>query len=163
MVRYVLLYAVLFTVVGCQTLDTSQPAEWTMQGSMIIRTSEQADRVNIAWRQYQGDSEILLTGPLGTSIARIAPAEPQSGLGYVLERPGEAPIEAASLFELVELVLGLSIPIAEVTAVLSGDSLGKTVGAWQLVTTELDEQQRPTQIEIAGPDVDIRLTVRTWL
>lgn len=163
MVRYVLLYGVLFALAGCQTLDTAKPAEWTMQGSMIIRTSEQADRINIAWRQYQGDSEILLTGPLGTSIARIAPANSQSGLGYVLERPGEAPMQAASLIELVELVLGLSIPITEVMAVLSGDSPGKTVGAWQLETTQVDEQERPKRIEITGPGVDIRLNVRTWL
>ena len=143
---------------GCQSLDRSLPADWVMQGSLVIRTPERAERVNVAWRQYSGQSEILLTGPLGASIARISP---RAG-SYALERPGEEPLVASSLESLVEMAIGQALPVSAVVPILSGEQRQIKSASWQLTTREFDEEGRAKKISIAGDNITMTLTVRSW-
>ncbi len=148
---------VLF-VTGCQTLDSTLPADWVMRGTLIIRTPERAERVNVAWRQLSGQSEILLTGPLGASIARIAP---QAG-SYALERPGEETLVAANLESLVDLAIGQALPVSAVVPILSGKRRQVNAAPWQLTTREIDAEGRAKKIFIAGNGITMTLTVRSW-
>jgi outer membrane biogenesis lipoprotein LolB len=143
---------------SCQSIDQNLPADWAMQGTMIIRTPAQAERVNIAWRQFQGESEIILTGPLGASLARISAVDG----GYRLERPGEADLSAPDLESLVALAVGLQLPVAAVVPILSGDQRRAESGSWRLNTVKVDDTGRAERIEIQGPEASIRLSIRSW-
>lgn len=143
---------------GCQTLDSRLPADWVMQGAMIIRTADRAERINIAWRQAGDESEILLTGPLGASIARITPVEG----GYILRRPGEEDLSAASLENLVSLAIGQPLPVSAVVPVLAGDKRNLKSGPWRLETSEVDASGRAKKIRITGEAIAIVISVREW-
>ena len=88
-----------------------------MQGRVLIRTPEKAERFNIAWRQLRLESEILLTGPLGASIARLTTEEAR----YRLDRPNNDPMYSATLDELISNAVGVELPVSSLIPVLNGE------------------------------------------
>ena len=156
--RGAVIWLISVLLVGCQTLDTSQPADWVMQGRLLIRTPDQAERMNIAWRQLDEDTEILLTGALGASIARLS-SDPS---GYRLERPGSAPLFANSLNELVYAAIGINLPVSAAIGVLSGETQSIEFEDWRLNVADFDDQGRPMIVNIVNPSASIKLQVQSW-
>ena len=149
--------AATLLLIGCQNLD-SKPADWLLKGRVIVKTTDRADRLSIRWRQFNDDSEILLTGPLGASIARISAEDNR----YILERPKTTPVYAGSLDELVGLAIGLDLPFSVIIPVLSGETRTTTVEEWRVAGRNYNEQNRPMLVEASGPGTNIRLIVQSW-
>ena len=129
-----------------------------MNGRVLVRTPEQAERLSISWRQLDTESEILLTGPLGTSIARISGQQGE----FVLERPNAEPLIAASLDELVNAAIGIELPVSAAIPVLSGERQSLRYLDWRLNVVEFDQQGRPAVVNIVNGTNVIRLQVQSW-
>lgn len=154
-VSTILLAALL---VSCQSLDRSKPADWFMTGRVIISNEARSERLNLSWRQFGSESEILLTGPLGASVARISGANNQ----FLLERPNQSPVTASTPGELAFITLGVELPIADVVPILNGDVTVAEIGPWQVLASEHNQLNRPMKVELNASDARIRLTVQSW-
>ena len=129
-----------------------------MQGRVLIRTQEKAERFNIAWRQLRLESEILLTGPLGASIARLTTEEAR----YRLDRPNNDPMYAATLDELISNAVGVELPVSSLIPILNGEQKLLVYEDWQLSVAESDQLDRPKLVNITNQATSIRLQVQSW-
>jgi outer membrane biogenesis lipoprotein LolB len=117
------------------------PESFEMAGRLSVAKEGQGDIFRLRWRHGpQSDAWVLAT-PLGTDVARI---ERAAG-GLVLHRPGVTPMEASSLAELTQHVLGAALDERLLVAWLHGRPVAGPAG-WAVT---IDESQRFGASEVA--------------
>tara|TARA_R110002072_G_C7949797_1_gene533068 strand:+ start:1387 stop:1857 length:471 start_codon:yes stop_codon:yes gene_type:complete len=155
--------ALSVVLVGCQSFDTNAPADWVMKGRVVVKTAQSSQRLSVFWRQNQNDFEILLSGTLGTSVARLVS---EQGVHYV-DLPGKPRQYSDSVESLLFDTTGLNLPVRALLPVLSGEVKDGVFDGWQVSIQAFDEQNRPQRLvvhELAlGESIEIRLTVTEWL
>jgi outer membrane biogenesis lipoprotein LolB len=130
-----------------------------MKGRLIVKTPESNQRLSVFWRQDAANFEILLSGTLGTSIARLVS---EGGVHYV-DLPGKPRQFSDSPQSLLLATTGLSLPVNALLPVLNGAVIEGDFDGWQVSTHVFDDLGRPTKIDVDGYGMLIKLTVTEWL
>jgi len=130
-----------------------------MKGRVVVKTSEFSQRLSVFWRQDGANFEILLSGALGTSIARLVS---QGGVHYV-DLPGKPRQFSDSPQSLLLETSGLSLPVNALLPVLNGAVINGNFDGWQVDTHVFDDLGRPIEIDVDGYSVLIKLSVTEWL
>lgn len=129
-----------------------------MKGRVVVKTAESSRRLSVFWRQNGVDFEILLSGTLGASIARLVS---EGGVHYV-DLPSKARQFSESPQSLLLDTTGLSLPVNALLPVLNGAVVEGNFDGWQVVTHVFDDLGRPTKIDVDGYGVLMKLTVTEW-
>jgi outer membrane lipoprotein LolB len=82
---------------------------WSLRGRLNIRSNNESDTINLNWQQDAGAFDITLSGTLGLGAVRIT----GDATGVVVEKAGEAPLQADSLETISTDILGYAFPAAE--------------------------------------------------
>ena len=117
------------------------PEAFEMAGRLSVAQAGRGEIVRIRWRHGPAADAWVLATLVGTEVARI---ERESG-GLVLHRPGAAGLEAASLAELTENLLGAALDERLLVAWLHRRPVAGP-GGWAVT---IDESQRFGASEVA--------------
>lgn len=117
------------------------PEAFEMAGRLSVAQSGRGEILRLRWRHRADEDDWVLATPVGTEVARIE----RRGAGLVLHRPGESPVQAASLADLTESLLGAALDERLLVAWLHGRPVAG-LGEW-VVT--IDESQRFGAMEVA--------------
>jgi len=122
---------------ACATLPVilpgANPGGFELSGRAAIRYGEQGGSTRIVWRHGSAIDDLLITGPLGQSIARIARYNEE----VVLTTAEGREFRAADAEALTESVLGWRLPLAGLPDWLRGRP-----AAARPARVERDEQGR---------------------
>ena len=156
--------------------------QWTLQGRLNIRQSNNSDTVSINWQQQEQQFEINLSGALGLGATMISGNQTM----IRLQRDNEDPILAANLSELSRDYLGYEfpaealyywirgIPSPDSTAALEFDENQLLTNLsqrdaqgnnWQLIYDRYQDAEGlslPARIRMTHPDYRLTFIIQSW-
>ena len=166
--------AVLLT--ACAGTPPSRPPEnlpaFELAGRVAVRYQERGFSSSLRWKQAAGRDEIWLTAPLGQTIAYLeADAD-----GAKITGADQRQYRAASIESLTRSAFGWRFPVdgmrywvfGEATpgappAAVERDDAGRIARLkhedWQVAFNYTADAKRPSRIDIAGNDAQIRLAI----
>jgi len=164
--------AVLGACAGLPEHGTAPPGGFELSGRVAIRAAKDSGTAKIFWRHSSGADEMLITSPVGQSIARIR----RDGGLFRLETGDGKEYRASDAESLTEQALGWRLPLAglsdwvqgranpdrpaEVTG-RAGDGLDIQQDGWRVAYEEFNEG-KPYRLRLTREDVEIRLVVDQW-
>jgi outer membrane lipoprotein LolB len=150
----------------------SAPA-FELAGRIVVRYQERGFSSSLRWKQAGGRDEIWLTAPLGQTIAHLeADAE-----GAMLTAADQRQYRAGSIESLTKSAFGWRFPVDGMRywvfgeaapgappAAVERDDARRIArlkqGDWQVVCNyATPDATRPSRIDIAGNDAEIRLAI----
>ena len=188
------------TLAGCETVPTvgsfgrdatephptwqthvhsiSQLQDWTMLGTLAIRSGGDASRVTMRWRQRRDSYLVRFMGPLGVGLFEVEGSATEVEARY----PDGRRARAASPEALLEQEIGWSVPLqglrywivgapapTHTTSKMKFDDHGRLAHLEQSGWTVAYEQYRdvdnlslPERIRFSNESVDATVVVRRW-
>lgn len=163
-------------VAACASL---QPAadhtavEFELSGRIATRYKEEAASGNVAWRHSRETDEMLITTPVGSSVARVV----RNGNDIVLTT-GERDYHATDAEAITEQVLGFRVPLAGLTEWVRGravegspssltrDKEGRLATlaqkGWNVEYQEYRADGLPVRMKLSYPGIELRLAIHEW-
>lgn len=168
----------LLALVGCAGLKERAPGqrvEFELAGRIAVRYQNEAASGNLAWRHTPDSDEMLMTTPIGSSVARIV----RTGDLVVLTTADGQEFRAADAESLTEKALGFRLPLAGLVdwvrgralqgqpAVATRDAMGRLAvleqGGWHIEYQAYREDGLPVRIKLDYPGIELRLAIHDWL
>ena len=145
---------------GCAALEPSAgKADFELAARIAVRYGEEALSGSIAWRHGVDSDEMLLTGALGTGLARIV----RTRDGVVLTTAEPKEYRAADAEALTEQALGFRLPLRGLADWVRGNpSPELEARGWKIEYQERDAQSRPTRLRVTYPNLELRLANIVW-
>ena len=166
-----------FAVSGCaglRPLADQETIEFELNGRIATRVKEEAAAGIVAWRHSKASDELLITTPVGSSVARIV----RTGNEVVLTTAEPRDYRANDAEALTEQVLGFRLPLAGLTEWVRGkavegsqatvvrDGQGRISGldqnGWHVEYQEYRPDGLPTRLKLTYPGIEIRLAIHDW-
>lgn len=179
MKRFLRAVAILaaFAATSCaelQPLGVREEIDFELNGRIATRYKEEAASGNIAWRHSRESDELLITTPVGSSVARIV----RKGNEVVLTTSEPRDYRANDAEALTEQVLGFRIPLSGLTDWVRGravegsqanavrDSQGRLSkleqNGWQVEYQEFGANGLPSRMKLIYPGIELRLAIHEW-
>jgi outer membrane lipoprotein LolB len=162
---------------GCAELRPAtehEAVEFELQGRIATRYRDEAASGNIAWRHSKESDELLITSPVGSSIARIV----RTGSEVVLTTADQKEYRAYDAEALTEQALGFRVPLAGLTDWVRGrqvegsqasvvrDKEGRLASlaqnGWNVEYQEFRADGLPVRMKLTYPGIDLRLAIHEW-
>jgi outer membrane lipoprotein LolB len=161
---------------GCAQLPpvASQDTVFELSGRIAVKYREEAASGNVAWRHARESDELLITSPVGSSVARVV----RSGNEIVLTTTGEGEHRASDAEALTEKVLGFRIPLAGLTDWVRGRQVEGSPAAvvrdkdgrpasieqngWNVEYQEFGSDGLPVRMKLTYPGIELRLAIHEW-
>ena len=162
---------------GCAELQPAprnESVEFELAGRIATRFREEAASGNVAWRHSRESDELLITSPVGSSMARIV----RTGREVVLTTAEGKEYRANDTETLTEQVLGFRLPLAGLTywvrgrpvegaeASVTRDKDGRlaTLGqnGWGVEYQEFRADGLPVRMKLTYPGIELRLAIHEW-
>lgn len=119
------------------------PSSFEMAGRLSVAEGGAGEIVRLRWAHRGDRDEIALSTPVGGDLALIE----GGSSGYLLNRPGHAPIEYGTFADLTSHLLSASIDRSMFIAWLHGRvPSGKAAQGW---TVEIPETQEASGVRVA--------------
>jgi outer membrane lipoprotein LolB len=166
-----------FAASGCaelRPLGVREAIDFELKGRIATRYKEEAASGNIAWRHSGGSDELLITTPVGSSVARIV----RNGNEVVLTTSEPRDYRANDAEALTEQVLGFRIPLAGLTDWVRGravegsqanvirDGQGRISkleqNGWKVEYQEFGADGLPSRMKLDYPGIELRLAIHEW-
>ena len=182
MMKWPLRYCVVLSVAllaACAGVGPPRGAEtappFELAGRIVVRYQESGFSSSIRWKQLEGRDEIWLTAPLGQTIARLE----ADGSGATLTASDQKQYRASSIESLTKSAFGWRFPVDGLRYWVFGEAVpGAPPGSierddskrisrlkqddWQIAFNYPSaEATRPSRLDIAGNDAQIRLAIDT--
>ena len=175
MVRLALCVATAAVLGACVTLPehgTPPPGGFELSGRVAVSNAKDSGSARIFWRHSSDADEMLVTSPVGQTIARI---RREDGV-YRLETGDRKEYQAADAESLTEQALGWRLPLsglsdwvqgrasperpAQVTG-SAGEGLEIRQDGWRVSYQEFRED-KPSRMRLSREGIEIRLVVDQW-
>lgn len=181
--RRVMVTALLGLVLGgCAAVPTAPrmdvestlPANWTLQGRIGVQSGEQSLSGQIYWRHRTETDEVLMTSPLGQGVARIV----RDAEGVMLEVPNQPVRRAPDVESLTREALGYALPVAglvwwvqarpdpdstfEAMYDASGHITQLRQNGWVIDYLKYAVDARPHKLVVSREGLEIRLVKDRW-
>ena len=172
-----LAFLAAFAASGCaelRPLGVREAMDFELNGRIATRYREEAASGNVAWRHSRDSDELLITTPVGSSVARIV----RNGNEVVLTTSEPRDYRANDAEALTEQVLGFRIPLAGLTDWVRGrvvegshanvvrDSQGRISkleqNGWQVEYQEFGADGLPSRMKLNYPGIELRLAIHEW-
>lgn len=173
----------LVALAGCASgpatrIDTNPVAvpdtPFEVAGRLSARRGNEGVAANFRWMHRPGRDELLLSTPLGQTLARL-----EGGDGGVrLEVPDGRNREANDWEALTAEILGAPVPVRGLAWWVRGmphpraphsierDARSRAAvlrqDGWEIVYDYADAGERPLRLRLAYPEVEIRLVLDQW-
>ncbi|MBK8062941.1 MAG: outer membrane lipoprotein LolB [Betaproteobacteria bacterium] len=167
----------ILALTACAELQRLMPAEqleFELAGRIAARYRDEAATGNIAWRHAAQDDEMLITSPVGSTIARLVRDQD----GVVLAAADGVEHRAADAEALTERILGFRLPLngladwvrgraaAGEPAVQRRDAAGRLQtleqGGWTIEYQAWREDGLPVRLRLVYPGIELRLAIHEW-
>ena len=167
----------LLLLSACAELQLLLPGdrlEFELAGRLAARFRDEAASGNIAWRHSVDGDEVLITTPVGSTVARLV----RDGGGVVLSSADGTEHRADDVEALTERVLGFRLPLAGLTDWVRGrtapgpvqfeqrDSAGRLQqleqAGWKVEYQAYREDGLPVRLRLSYPGLELRLAVHEW-
>lgn len=174
--RGLLLLAAL-SLSGCAGLEQRIPGEnveFELAGRIAVRYGSDAASGNLAWRHTRDSDELLMTTPIGSSVARIV----RSGGVVVLTAADGSQTRAADAESLTEKALGFRLPLAglsdwvrarpmaalpvEETRDAQGRLASLRQNGWRIEYQQFRPDGLPARLKLEYPGIELRLAIHEW-
>lgn len=174
---------ILALLAGCaaplrSTIETSAvavpDASFEVAGRLSARHGREAAAVNFRWQHSPVTDELVLTSPLGQTLARLRGDATRARL----ELPDGRVREAGDFEQLTATVLHAPVPVRGLAWWIRGaplpaqpftlerDAAGRILvlrqQGWEIVY-DYGDDARPTRLHMTFPDTQIRLAVDDWI
>lgn len=168
----------LLALAACAGLEGRAPGqrvEFELAGRIAVRYQNEAASGNLAWRHTRDSDEMLMTTPIGSSVARIV----RTGDLVVLTTADGQEFRAADAESLTEKALGFRLPLAGLAdwvrgramqgqaAVARRDATGRLSmleqGGWHIEYQAYREDGLPVRLKLDYPGIQLRLAIHDWL
>jgi len=166
-----------FAAAGCAELRPApehESVEFELAGRIAARYREEAASGNVAWRHSRDSDEMLITTPVGSSLARIM----RTGSEIVLTTADQKEFRANDAEALTEQVLGFRVPLAGLTdwvrarqvegaeASIVRDKEGRLASlkqnGWSVEYQEFRADGLPVRMKLTYPGIELRLAIHEW-
>ncbi len=166
-----------FAVAGCaelRPLGAQESLEFELSARIATRYKEEAATGNVAWRHSADADEMLITSPVGSSIARVV----RNGNEVVLTTAEPRDYRANDAEALTEQVLGFRIPLAGLTEWVRGravegppatpvrDAQGRLAtleqNGWKIEYQDYRADGLPARLKLTYPGIELRLAIHEW-
>ena len=175
-VRFVLTFALVF-LAGCAGMDeraASTPLEFELAGRIAVRFRDEAASGNVTWRHGADTDDMLITTPIGSSLARIS----RSGPAVTLTTADGVESRAADVEALTEKVLGFRLPLVGladwvrgrpvdgIPATAERDAQGRLTflsqHGWRIEYQAYQADGLPARLRLNFPSIELRLAIHSW-
>jgi outer membrane lipoprotein LolB len=174
-VRLALCVATAAVLGACTTLpehSAPPPGGFELSGRVAVRNAKDSGSARIFWRHSSGADEMLVTSPVGQTIARI---RREDGV-YRLETGDRKEYQAADAESLTEEALGWRLPLSGLSDWVQGhaspDRPAEVTGSpsegldirqdgWRVAYEEFREG-KPFRMRLSREGIEIRLVVDQW-
>ena len=172
-----LAFLAAFASAGCaelRPLGAQEALDFELSGRIATRFKEEAASGNVAWRHSADADEMLITSPVGSSIARVV----RKGNEVVLTTAEPRDYRANDVEALTEQVLGFRIPLAGLTGWVRGravegspanavrDAQGRLAtleqNGWKIEYQEYRPDGLPARMKLTYPGIELRLAIHEW-
>ncbi len=159
---------------GLRPLGAEESVEFELAGRIATRYRQEAASGNVAWRHSRDADELLITSPVGSSVARIL----RNGNEVVLTTAEPRDYRATDAEVLTEQVLGFRLPLAGLTdwvrgkpvdgspAAVTRDKDGRLAtleqNGWSVEYQEYRPDGLPTRLKLTYPGIELRLAIHEW-
>lgn len=159
---------------GLQPAPRNEIAEFELAGRIATRYRQEAASGNVAWRHSRASDELLITSPVGSSIARIV----RTGGEVVLTTADGKENRANDTEALTERVLGFRLPLTGLTdwvrgrqvegaeASVTRDKDGRLAtlkqNGWGVEYQEFRADGLPVRMKLTYPGIELRLAIHEW-
>jgi len=162
---------------GCAELQPAlqhENVEFELAGRIATRYREEAASGNVAWRHSRDADEMLISTPVGSSMARIV----RKGGEVVLTTADQKEFRANDAEALTERVLGFRVPLAGLTDWVRGrqiegaeasverDKDGRLASlkqnGWSVEYQEYRPDGLPVRMKLTYPGIELRLAIHDW-
>ncbi len=162
---------------GCaelRPLGSQEIAEFELAGRIATRYRDEAASGNVAWRHSEHADELLITTPVGTSVARVL----RNGSEFVLTTSEPRDYRALDAETLTEQVLGFRIPLTGLTDWVRGRAVEGSLASatrdkegrlatldqhgWRVEYQEYRADGLPTRLKLTYPGLELRLAIHEW-
>jgi outer membrane lipoprotein LolB len=162
---------------GCAQLQPAprhETVEFELAARIATRYREEAASGNVAWRHSRESDEMLITSPVGSSLARIV----RTGSEVVLTTADQKEYRANDAEALTEQVLGFRLPLAGLTDWVRGrqvegaeasvvrDKEGRLASlkqsGWSVEYQEFRPDGLPVRMKLTYPGIELRLAIHEW-
>lgn len=162
---------------GCAGLEQRAPGdrlEFELAGRIAVRYRSEAASGNLAWRHTRESDEMLMTTPIGSSVARII----RTGAVVVLTTADGREYRAADAETLTEQALGFRLPLVGLAdwvrgrpvdsqpAVSRHDAQGRLAvleqSGWRIEYQAFRPDGLPERLRLEYPGIELRLAIHEW-
>lgn len=176
-VRLILCLLALLALTGCTGLGQRAPGEsveFELAGRIAVRYRDQAASVNLDWRHTRESDEMLITTPIGSSVARIV----RKGNAVVLTTSEGGEYRAADAETLTEQVLGFRLPLVGLADWVRGRPIEGQPAAvvrdaqarpssvqqshWRIEYHAYHLDGLPERLTLSYPGIELRLAIHAW-
>lgn len=166
-----------FAAAGCaelRPLGAQETLDFELSGRIATRYKDEAATGNVAWRHSADADEMLITSPVGSSIARVV----RNGNEVVLTTAEPRDYRANDAEALTEQVLGFRIPLAGLTEWVRGravegspatpvrDAQGRLAtleqNGWKIEYQDYRADGLPARLKLTYPGIELRLAIHEW-
>ena len=180
MVKYFLRVTVLLAALAVSACAELQQAiaperiDFELSGRIAVRYRDEAASGNIAWRHGQDSDEMLLTTPIGSSLARLV----RKGNEIVLTTANGGEHRARDAEALTGQILGFRVPLTGLADWVRGrpvegqpaealrDAQGRiaslTQSGWSIEYQEFRADGLPARLKLTYPGIELRLAIHQW-
>jgi len=155
-------------------LESQEIVEFELAGRIATRYRDEAASGNVAWRHSAHSDELLITTPVGSSVARVL----RNGSEFVLTTAEPRDYRALDAEALTEQVLGFRIPLTGLTDWVRGRAMqGSQASAtrdkegrlasldqsgWRIEYQEYRADGLPARLKLTYPGLELRLAIHEW-
>jgi len=174
-VRPALCVAVAALIGACAALPepgVAPPGGFELSGRVAVKNAKDSGSARIFWRHSSDADEMLVTSPVGQTLARIR----REGGVFSLETGDRKEYRASDAETLTEQALGWRLPLsglsdwvqgraspgrpADVTGSV-GEGLEIRQDGWKVAYEEFREG-KPSRLRLSREGIEIRLVVDQW-
>ena len=136
-------------------------------GRLALRQGERRDHVRFEWRHTPHSDSVLLMSPLGSGLAELK----RDAHGASLIQPTRPTVSAASLSELAQQALGMSLPLESLSDWMRGASnrLKAEIDGWRVEVTQTQSLTIASQphrlvriLQAQQAEMELKLVVDEW-
>ena len=175
MARLALCVAAAALLGACAALpehSVAPPGGFELSGRVAVLYAKESGSARIFWRHSQDTDEMLLTSPVGQSVAKIS----REGDRYKLLTGDNKEYRARDAESLTEQALGWRLPLAGLSDWVqgraspdrpaevsgrAGEGLDIRQDGWRVAYEEFRDG-RPYRLRLSRESVEIRLVVDEW-
>ncbi|MEO8202724.1 MAG: lipoprotein insertase outer membrane protein LolB [Betaproteobacteria bacterium] len=155
-------------------LGSQDVIEFELAGRIATRYKDEAASGNVAWRHSGEADEMLITTPVGSSIARVV----RNGKEVVLTTAEPRDYHATDAEAITEQVLGFRLPLAGLTDWVRGKAMEGVVtsvtrgadgrlatldqNGWRIEYQEYRADGLPVRLKLNYPGIELRLAIHEW-